>query len=132
MNPSLTWPGWREPARNHFRGILVSVVVAIAAVMPAHADDKVKERATTWFVVVFALLVAVNSAGWIPAGLQQALQTLSTWLLVVAMSAIGMKSQLKDVATVGFKPILLMVARNRVPGDPGPRFPVSGPLIASR
>jgi uncharacterized membrane protein YadS len=63
-----------------------------------------------WFVVAFALLVAVNSAGLIPAVVQQALQTLSTWLLVVAMAAIGMKSQLKDVATVGWKPILLMVS----------------------
>ena len=63
-----------------------------------------------WFVVAFALLVAVNSAGLIPATLQQSLQTLSTWLLVIAMSAIGMKSHLKDFATVGFRPILLMVS----------------------
>ena len=63
-----------------------------------------------WFVVAFALIVAINSVGLIPAGLQHALQTLSTWLLVIAMSAIGMKSHLKDVATVGLKPILLMVS----------------------
>ncbi|RZL96604.1 MAG: putative sulfate exporter family transporter, partial [Variovorax sp.] len=62
-----------------------------------------------WFVVAFALLVAVNSAGLIPAVVQQALQTLSTWLLVISMAAIGMKSHLKDFATVGFKPIVLMV-----------------------
>ncbi|MGJ7512040.1 YeiH family protein [Variovorax sp. GT1P44] len=63
-----------------------------------------------WFVVAFALLVAINSAGLIPAALQQALQTLSTWLLVISMAAIGMKSHLKDFATVGLKPILLMVS----------------------
>jgi uncharacterized integral membrane protein (TIGR00698 family) len=63
-----------------------------------------------WFVVAFALLVAVNSTGVIPAALQQGLQTLSTWLLVVAMAAIGMKSHMKDFATVGLKPILLMVS----------------------
>ncbi|MDM0015799.1 putative sulfate exporter family transporter [Variovorax sp. J22P168] len=63
-----------------------------------------------WFVVAFALLVAVNSAGWIPAALQQALQTLSTWLLVISMAAIGMKSHLKDFATVGIRPIALMVS----------------------
>ncbi|MDM0070688.1 putative sulfate exporter family transporter [Variovorax sp. J31P207] len=63
-----------------------------------------------WFVVVFALLVAANSAGLIPAALQQALQTLSTWLLVISMAAIGMKSHLKDFATVGLKPIVLMVS----------------------
>jgi len=63
-----------------------------------------------WFVVAFALLVALNSAGLIPADLQHWLQTLSTWLLVVSMLAIGMKAQLKDFATVGFRPILLMVS----------------------
>jgi uncharacterized membrane protein YadS len=63
-----------------------------------------------WFVVSFALLVAINSAGLIPVGLQYSLQTLSTWLLVVSMSAIGMKAHLKDFATVGFRPILLMVS----------------------
>lgn len=63
-----------------------------------------------WFVVAFALLVAINSAGLIPAGLQHSLQALSTWLLVISMSAIGMKSHLKDFATVGLKPILLMVS----------------------
>ncbi|MDM0022522.1 YeiH family protein [Variovorax saccharolyticus] len=63
-----------------------------------------------WFVVAFALLVAVNSAGLIPATLQQAPQTLATWLLVISMAAIGMKSHLKDFATVGLKPIVLMVS----------------------
>lgn len=63
-----------------------------------------------WFVVAFELLVAVNSTGWIPAGQQHALQKMSTWLLVVSMAAIGMKTQLKDFAKVGFRPILLMVA----------------------
>ncbi|MEJ8859666.1 putative sulfate exporter family transporter [Variovorax robiniae] len=63
-----------------------------------------------WFVVAFALLVGLNSAGLIPAALQQALQTLSTWLLVISMAAIGMKSHLKDFATVGMKPIVLMVS----------------------
>ncbi|MDM0085435.1 YeiH family protein [Variovorax sp. J31P179] len=63
-----------------------------------------------WFVVAFALLVAVNSAGLIPPVVQHTLQTLSTWLLVISMAAIGMKSHLKDFATVGFKPIVLMVS----------------------
>ena len=56
------------------------------------------------------VLVAINSAGLIPAALQQALQTLSSWLLVVSMAAIGMKSHLKEFATVGFRPIVLMLS----------------------
>jgi uncharacterized membrane protein YadS len=33
----------------------------------------------------------------------------SSWCLVGAIAAIGMKTQLKELATVGIKPILLMV-----------------------
>jgi uncharacterized integral membrane protein (TIGR00698 family) len=76
-------------------------------VQPAGAK---KPPLLPWFVVVFALLVGINSAGWIPAALQHALQTLSTWLLVIAMAAIGMKSHMKEFANVGVKPILLMVS----------------------
>ena len=79
----------------------------MSRVVPAGAK---KPPLLPWFVVVFALLVAVNSIGWIPSALQHALQTLSTWLLVISMAAIGMKSHLKDFATVGLRPILLMVS----------------------
>ena len=63
-----------------------------------------------WFVMAFALLVAVNSTGVIPSVVQHSLQTLSTWLLVVSMAAIGMKSNMRDFARVGVKPIVLMVS----------------------
>ena len=36
---------------------------------------------------------------------------LSRWCLVIAIAAIGMKTQLKELAAVGIKPILLMVGR---------------------
>ncbi|MNF47416.1 hypothetical protein D3C84_286180 [compost metagenome] len=35
--------------------------------------------------------------------------SLSRWCLVIAISALGMKTQLKELASVGIKPILLMV-----------------------
>lgn len=34
---------------------------------------------------------------------------LSRWCLVISISALGMKTQLKELATIGIKPILLMV-----------------------
>lgn len=61
------------------------------------------------FVVGFAVLVGVNSLGWVPALVQHAGQELSRWCLLVAIAAIGMKTPLKELATVGFKPIALMV-----------------------
>lgn len=63
-----------------------------------------------WFAVAFALLVALNSTGGLPQVLVAAGQTCSQWCLVGAMAAIGMKTQLKDVLSVGWKPIALMCA----------------------
>jgi uncharacterized integral membrane protein (TIGR00698 family) len=61
------------------------------------------------FALGFAALVLVNSTGWVPAAVQQAGSDASRWCLVLAIAAIGMKTQLKDLATVGLKPIVLMV-----------------------
>lgn len=39
MNLSTTWSGWREPARTNFHGVLMSVVVAVAAISLAERND---------------------------------------------------------------------------------------------
>ena len=61
------------------------------------------------FAVGFAVLVAVNSTGWMPAAVATAGGDLSRWLLVAAIAGIGMKTRLQELATVGLKPVLLMV-----------------------
>lgn len=64
------------------------------------------------FAVVFALLLILNSTGWLPAAVVQAGESVSRWLLVAAIAAIGMKTQLGELATLGLKPVLLMVAES--------------------
>jgi len=61
------------------------------------------------FAVAFALLVLINSTGWVPATVQALGNDASRWCLLAAMSAIGMKTQLRDLATVGIKPVVLMI-----------------------
>lgn len=61
------------------------------------------------FAVGFVVLMLINSSGWLPKVVSQGGSELSRWCLVAAISAIGMKTQLKDVATVGLKPVLLMI-----------------------
>jgi len=61
------------------------------------------------FAVAFFVLACVNSTGWIPAAVTQLGNDLSRWALVIAISALGMKTQLKELASVGIKPIALMV-----------------------
>ena len=60
------------------------------------------------FAVAFALLVAVNSTGWLPQAVAQGGSEFSRWCLVASIAGIGMKTQLKELATVGIKPVLLM------------------------
>ena len=61
------------------------------------------------FAVAFALLVAINSTGLVPQAVQTLGSELSRWCLVTAIAGIGMKTQLKDLASVGLKPVLLML-----------------------
>jgi uncharacterized integral membrane protein (TIGR00698 family) len=62
-----------------------------------------------WFAVAFALLVAISSTGWVPQAVLAVGSDASRWCLVAAIAAIGMKTQLKELSTVGIKPILLMI-----------------------
>jgi uncharacterized integral membrane protein (TIGR00698 family) len=62
-----------------------------------------------WFAVAFAVLVAINSTGFVPRPLQAAGNDVSRWFLVASIAGIGMKTQLKELVTVGVKPVLLMV-----------------------
>ena len=62
-----------------------------------------------WFAVAFAVLVAINSTGWLPGVVAKAGSEFSRWCLVAAIAGIGMKTQLKELATVGIKPVLLML-----------------------
>ena len=61
------------------------------------------------FAVVFVLLVVINSLGVLPIWLVNDGNDLSRAFLIGAMSAIGMKTHLKDILSVGWKPVILMV-----------------------
>lgn len=62
-----------------------------------------------WFAVAFAVLVLVNSAGWIPPDAQRWAGEISRWCLVIAIAAIGVKTSLKELSLMGTKPIALIV-----------------------
>jgi uncharacterized integral membrane protein (TIGR00698 family) len=62
-----------------------------------------------WFAVAFAVLVGLNSIGWIPRSAAITGVELSQGCLVAAMAAIGLKTNLSELVAVGWKPITLMV-----------------------
>ncbi len=62
-----------------------------------------------FFLIGFLLLVAVNSMQLIPAVVSGILQEASKWLLVMAITAVGMKTSLKTLFSLGWRPIALVV-----------------------
>jgi uncharacterized membrane protein YadS len=61
------------------------------------------------FLVVFVLLVIVNSTGLIPEVVVNGMTDLSRWCLVAAIAALGIKTSLGKLAVVGWLPVILMV-----------------------
>jgi len=91
--------------------MLLPVIVCTALIVRARGTEEGGERPPLlpWFAVVFVALAALNSTGWVPGSVQQLGNDVSRWCLVIAISALGMKTQLRELASVGLKPILLMV-----------------------
>jgi uncharacterized integral membrane protein (TIGR00698 family) len=61
------------------------------------------------FAIGFAVLVALNSMGVIPSAVSAAGSEVSRWCLVAAVAALGTKTRLRELATIGFKPVALLV-----------------------
>ncbi|WP_369959768.1 YeiH family protein [Pseudomonas benzenivorans] len=91
--------------------MLLPVIVVAAMITRMQGADPTGKRPPLlpMFAVGFLALACVNSTGWVPPALQTGVNELSRWCLVVAISALGMKTQLKELAAVGIKPILLMI-----------------------
>ncbi|MGR3415957.1 MAG: YeiH family protein [Pseudooceanicola nanhaiensis] len=61
------------------------------------------------FVLGFAALVVVNSAGLVPGAVAAGLSAVSGWCLVTAIAALGIKTSLKALTEVGAAPLVMMV-----------------------
>ncbi|MFI3163379.1 MAG: putative sulfate exporter family transporter [Bacillota bacterium] len=59
-----------------------------------------------WFIVGFIALAVVNSFGIIPASVSAYSKTLSKFLMVAALAAIGLNTSFKDMKKSGIRPML--------------------------
>ncbi len=59
-----------------------------------------------YFILAFLLMVGIKSIGFIPDDLSLNVSKLSKFLMVMALGAIGLKTNFKEVSTSGFKPML--------------------------
>lgn len=64
-------------------------------------------RIFPWFILVFLAVVALKSTGILPSVLVSRVSLVSKFAMVMALSAIGLKTSYRDVVQSGFKPMVL-------------------------
>jgi len=99
-----------------FRVALLLPTILIVALLfrgQAGAEGK-RPPILPMFMVGFAALVAVNSAGVVPAAVMGLVSETSRWFLVTAIAAVGAKTALGDLVHVGWRPVALIVAETVV------------------
>ena len=89
--------------------MLLPAVLAISFALTRAGATRAATPVLPGFLVGFALLVVVNSFGFIPKFAGDLFSDVSRWCLVAAISALGMKTSFKALFAVGWRPIGLML-----------------------
>lgn len=91
--------------------LIIPVCVALALWVAWRArrgaDGVSLARIFPWFILWFLVASAVHTLGWVPVSLSAPLHLLAQFLIVVALTAIGLSSDLRRMARAGARPILL-------------------------
>ena len=88
---------------------LMPVLLCIALLLRGNPATRSGAPLLPWFAVAFALLMLLNSTGVVPAAVQQGATHGSQVCLVVAIAAVGVKTSLRDVAALGWRPVVMLV-----------------------
>jgi uncharacterized integral membrane protein (TIGR00698 family) len=78
-----------------------------AVVAPARMSPRRAVKLVPWFLIGFVLVAAVNSCGIIPAAAHSPLEHASVFLVSVALSAIGLSTNVTALRKAGARPLLL-------------------------
>ena len=91
--------------------MLLPVVLTITLLARRYEGNTQHRRAplVPWFLIMFALLVAVNSLGMLSKPVTDVANDVSRWCLVTAIAGLGMKTSFKNIMEVGWRPIVLML-----------------------
>jgi len=96
---------------------LMPVLVGISLVVRSRMLDKpdsasassaTKTPLLPWFTVAFVTLMLINSAGWVPNRIQAGASEVSQAFLVLAIAGVGLKTSLKDVTQLGWRPVAMI------------------------
>ena len=89
----------------------VVLIISLFAARWGKTDVGAKPRGfpLPGFLVAFILIVALNSGGFIVPEVSTFMVETSRWCLIVAMVGLGMKSSFKELAAMGWRPLVLMI-----------------------
>jgi len=96
--------------------LIIPVCLVLAFVVAAREKRKLKQGGSgrfslasifPWFILWFLVASAVRTVGLIPTVIQPAIHTAAEFLIIVALTAIGLSADLRRMIASGARPILL-------------------------
>lgn len=87
--------------------LLIPVVICFAIAF--RAPRSAGRVTPPWFIVAFVGLAVLSTQGLIPANVTDAMSELSRCCFVLAISALGVTTSFRDVASLGWRPVALLV-----------------------
>lgn len=72
-------------------------------------NDQATPNRFPLFLIGFCVCVGINSVGVVPLNITEFFQGASKWFLVIAVTALGVKTSLKAMFSIGYKPFLMVV-----------------------
>ena len=97
--------------------LIIPVCLVLAFVVAAREKRRYKQEGSVghfslasifpWFILWFLVASAVRTTGLIPIVIQPAIHLLAEFLIIVALTAIGLSANLRRMAASGARPILL-------------------------
>lgn len=90
--------------------MLAPIVLLFAVLFRDVNDEEPAQKAPLipGFVIAFFILAGLNSLGMVPSALSMFLGDFSRWALLIAIAAVGMKTDLKTIRSVGGLAIVLI------------------------
>lgn len=88
--------------------VLLVIAFIVAKDVASRADGNGKTKISVpWFAILFLVVIGFNSLDLLPGNIVEFINTLDTFLLTMAMTALGAETSIDKFKKAGFKPFLL-------------------------
>lgn len=90
---------------------IVPVVIIFSYINSKVENGKIRDRVDVknifpWFIIAFIITVLINSIGLVPLVVGQSLASLSKYLMILSLGAIGLTTNFKEISKSGLLPMI--------------------------